>query len=607
MRHLPTLLTAASVLGAVLLLPGPATAAAPCADEQDGDAHKAQLVELTITDAEWEDPAQDNPLGATPRNFREKLKLLRRIAGDPDIDGVILDLKGTPGWAKSLDMQLELQNIKDAGKRIVCYTEVLAGRDLAFASLADPLVVPPSALIGFEGLVAEMMYLKDALAKIDLRFEVLHVGEFKTAYEDLARDSMSDGQRTMLENILEEYYQQLFSTIAENRNMLPALLAELLGDVLIDPAKALEVGLIDMVAYEDEFDAHLEELFGEYEVLEDYGNEEAAELARLLDSPFGAFALMGKMLNPPDTKAPDEPHVAIVYATGAIMSGKSSADWTGRVSSMGSDTIVEALDRCYDDDNVKAVVLRVNSPGGSALASDMIWRAIERVRSKKPVISSMGSVAASGGYWISMGCDVILAQPSTLTGSIGVVSMLPDPSVMLDNLGVNVEVVAVGPRGDALSLLKHGVTPELRVIMQGWMERVYDEFIEKVAAGRDLQPDFVRSIAGGRVWTGRQAVENGLVDELGGLDDAIALACVMGGGLDVRTTDIMEYPGPPNFMEQLEEQMQDMASLRAPYAWAMQELGLSHLGWMVEQAVSSPSVLSRDRVMAILPYQITVR
>ncbi len=568
---------------------------------------KKKVVEVTISANAAEDPSPAMPFGPSKRNFRARLKLLRQIANDESIDAVRLELKGFPGFAHATDLLAELDAIKAAGKPIVCYSETLTQTDLIFATMADHLAVPPSGMVVLEGLTAELMYMKDVFDHIDVKFEVLHVGDFKTAFEDFARDSMSESQRVMLGQILDERYNQLIGSIARHREIAPEVVEGLYENIFVEPELAAFSGLIDAVAYEDEFELQVSELLGgEIDWVDDYGDEDAFD-PKKFDNPFAAFTLLGEMLDPPSKKAPNEPYVAIVYASGAITSGKSTADFQGNVATMGSETIVKALDHCYDDDNVKAVVLRVNSPGGSALASDMIWRAIERVQTKKPVISSMGSVAASGGYWISMGCKAIVAQPSTLTGSIGVVSMLPDVSAAIENLGVNVEVVSRGPHGDDMSLLANGPTDALRATLQRSMEHTYAMFLDKVSRGRKLPVSEVETLAAGRVWTGRQAYDNGLVDTLGGLDEAIALACVMGGGLNVGSTPLMEYPEPPSFLEQFEESMGVMMSLPGAARAVLDEIGAGHLGVLVEQALASESVFDRDRVQAVMPFHIRVR
>ena len=634
----PAKAKAAAAEPATAPTPAPAPASAtPAASAEKGASTTAKpgddktkgphLVELVVNDNVAEDPAPENPLGPSRRNFRSKLLLLRQISTDDSVAGVRLKLDGNPGFAHAIDLLEELGRVKAAGKKVVCYAETIDQGELMFASAADVLVMPPSGQIALEGLQAQLFYLKDMFDKIDITFDVMHVGNYKTAFEDFSRNTMSDEQREVIGLLLDEYYNQLLDTIAANRKLDRAVVESAFKEVLVLPSEAVKSGLITGVGFEDEFDDQVAALLGgKPEVVEHYGDKSAEDVEAMLGNPFAAFALLPKLLNPPKKEAPKEPYVAIVYATGVIQSGKSQAGFDGTVSSMGSETIVAALDKTYEDDNCKAVVFRVNSPGGSALASDMIWRAIERVKTKKKVIASMGSVAGSGGYWISMGCDAIVAQPCTITGSLGVVSMLPNLSVALKDLGINVEVVAKGPHGDQLSLLKYGPTPELKAVINKMMSNVYASFIEKASKGRRMDKTKLETLARGRVWTGRQAEERGLVDELGGLQDSINIACVMAGGLNPKTTPIMELPQAPSFMDALEEAFGDMAmtggaaldvlarvaggnggEISILAAWLARQPELAGYVNLLAEQVADPDPLSADRVQCVMPFAISVR
>lgn len=567
-----------------------------------------KVVQITVSSKASEDPTPQVPLGPQPKNFRARLLQLRAIAADPAIAGVRLKVKGAPDYARSIDLMNELSALKKAGKKFVCYSETLDQRSLMFASLSDHLVVPPSGIITLEGLTVEAMYLKDLLAKFDAKMEVVHIGEFKTAFEDLARDSMSPAQRKVLGILLDEFYNQIGDTIANNRGIGRDKVEAMFDKMIVRPEQALEAGLIDAVAYEDEFDGQVEALFGgKIELDKSYGDKGKEELEKMLESPFAMFSLLPKLLNPPKRVLPDEPRIAIVYATGPIMSGKSGVGFDGSVTSMGSETIVKALEEALEDDWVKAVVLRVNSPGGSALASDMIWRATQRVKEKKPIIASMGGVAGSGGYWISMGCDRIIAQPSTITGSIGVVGMLPNFSKTLKRFGVNVEVVSRGPHGEDLAILKNGPTPALKKMVHDSMMGVYREFIRKVSEGRKMNPQVLETLARGRVWTGRQAVDLNLVDQLGGLEDSIAVACELAGGLDPAATPIAEFPEPPNFMEQLEEAFEGMVTIEGQTRRILTEMGWGDLVVLAESMIRQGGRVHGDTIQAVMPFFINVR
>ena len=593
-------------LAALVLLP-----LARAGDEAKTEPAKAKLVQLVISGDVSEDPPAVVPFGPQPKNFRMKLEQLREIARDPAVAGVRLKLKGAPDFAHAIDLMSELRALKSSGKKVVCYSEMLDQRSLMFASLSDVLAVPPSGLIALEGLQAEVMYLRDLLAKVDVNFEVLHIGEYKTAYEDLSKSGMSEEQREVIGQLLDEWYGEMLDVIATNRGVPRSKVEGLFEGVLVSAKDAVDAGVIDAACFEDEFDARVEKLLGgPVELDKSYGEEGEEEMEKMLESPFAAFSLIGKILNPPKREVPQAPHVAIVYATGPIDTGKSKAGWDGKISGMGSDTIAAALDKARKDDNCKAVVLRVNSPGGSALASDVIWNAIQRCRAKKPVVASMGWVAGSGGYWISMGCDAIVAQPSTITGSIGVVSMLPNFSDALKNVGVNVEVVARGPHGDQLSIMKNGPTPVLREVLTRMMNDVYQDFLDKVSKGRRLDRDRVAELARGRVWTGRQAADNGLIDELGGLRDSIALACVMGGGLDPATTPLAEYPEAPNFMDQIKESFEGMASVDGRVKLLLDQVAavpqLSSAVAAVRQVLEHGSAINSTSVQALMPFTLSV-
>lgn len=568
---------------------------------------KARIVEFRIGSLGNEEPPAPMPLGPKMYNFRGRLELIRQMASDPDVDALALDLDGVLDHARTLDLLRELRGFKDRGKKIVCYSEMLDRGSLVYASLADHLVVPPSALVTLEGISAEVLYMKDLLEKVHVEMEVLHVGDFKTAYEDFGRSHMSPEQRQSITDLMQEFFQQCVRTIARNRDISEEAVTAGFEEVFVTPQRAVELGLIDAVGYQDEFDAQVKQLLGrEVERVKNYGDTSKEDLEKLLSNPLAFFAALPRLLEPPEPKLPDGPRIAVVYASGPIQSGKSVQGFGGDIT-MGSETIVEALEKTLEDDDIKAVVLRVNSPGGSALASDMIWRAVQRVREKKPVVASMGSVAASGGYWISMGCDRIVAQPSTITGSIGVVSMLPDVSRTLKDIGINVEVVGVGPHTEELSILRDGPTPFLKQKLTQMMEQVYEDFIRKVSEGRHMDPLKVREHAEGRVWTGRQAHEIGLVDGLGGLRESIVLACYLAGGLKPETTPVAEYPRAPSFFDQIEEMMEGMVSIEGQLLSGLERAHLDELAALVRVARDGRSPLHPERVQALLPFCLRVR
>ncbi len=583
---------------------------ASATDDTASATHKAgthKIVTVDLSKLGDEDPVATGPFASGGLNFLGELNRLRRIARDPEVAAVQLKPDHSLDAARTLDVMRELRAIQMAGKKIVCFAETLGDGVLPFASLADLLMIPPSGAVELSAPSVEVFYLQELLAKVGFSYDVIHIGEFKTAFEEMSRSTMSEPQRLELQEILKEQYEQTVTTIAKNRDLPREKVEAGFDEILLEPKRALELGLIDAIGYRDEFDAKLAELLGGAPELDaDYGDATKEKLAKLLDSPFAIFSLLKEAMDPAEESLPDGARIAIVYCTGGINSGKSSAGFGG--ASMGADTIVEALDRVREDEQVKAVVLRVNSPGGSALASDLIWRAVQRCREKKPVVSSMGGVAASGGYWISMGCDRIVAQPSTITGSIGVVAAVPNLSQVWEKIGVNVEVVGYGPHAEELSMLRAGIAPLLRQKIESSMHGVYDEFIAKASTGRKLDPVQLEQNARGRVWSGRQAKEIGLVDGLGGLEEAITMACFLGGKLDPEKTPVLELPKPRDLFDELQEQLSGLVTVRGQVARIARELDLEAvLGWVAPLLEPAAAATRMPRVLSVVPYALRMR
>jgi protease-4 len=574
-------------------------------DDTVAPAKAQRLVTVDLSKIGDEDPAPTSPFGSPKRNFLAELDRLRAIAADPEVAAIRLEPGHSLDSARALDVLRELRALHDAGKKIVCYAEGLDRRSLWFASTADLLMVPAWGGVELAAPSAEVLYMKELLGKVGVRFEVIHIGEFKTAFEDMARDSMSEPQRVEMTALLKQQYESCVETIAKNRDVEPAKVEAGFEKILLQPQEALDLGLIDAIGYEDEFDARVEQLLGtKAEEVKDYGEAGKDELMKKLDSPFAIFTLLQEVMEPKKKELPDTPRIAIVYASGGITSGKSSTGFNGQT--MGADTIVEALDAAREDAQVKAVVFRINSPGGSALASDLIWRAVQRCREQKPVIASMGGVAASGGYWIAMGCDRILAQPSTITGSIGVVAAVPNLTELFAKAGVKVEVVGYGPHAEELSTMRDGLPPVMRARIESMMQAVYGEFVAKAAKGRKLDPVALEKHARGRVWAGKEAKEIGLIDGLGGLRDAITYACFV-AKLDAKTTPIRELPEAPDFFEQLQEQFGDLVTLRAPLARVAEQLGGVALVRAIAPFLEPARPGERVKMLATLPYVLNER
>ncbi|HEX5138573.1 MAG TPA: signal peptide peptidase SppA [Planctomycetota bacterium] len=522
--------------------------------EQAPKEQKAWIEEVKVRLEESEDPFPQMPFGAPRLNQSAFLGYLREIAADPDVDAVLLKLGDYGiGWARLLEIRDALKAVRQAGKKVFVYKEDLGTPDMVLASVADRISVPESGSIAIPGVAIENLYMKELLSKLHLSFDVIHIGEYKSAGESLVRDSMSKELRETLDPLLDEIYGSMVKAIAEGRGLSEDAVRAAVDEGILTATRAKSLGLIDRVEYEDQFKDGLKSFFPGKTLMRRKSRLEKKEL-KLDGNPFTLFSNMMTSLFAKASE-PAGPKLAVIYCSGAIVSGKSQYDWSGNIAAMGSETIVGAIETARKNADVKAIVLRVNSPGGSALASDMIWRAIERAKAEKPVIASMGDVAASGGYYISCNSQTIFAEPQTITGSIGVVGMVMNGDAFWPWVGIRPERLTRGKRAAAL-LTSKALDDDAKAMIRAHMSEIYDQFVGKVAAGRGKAASDIEPIARGRVWTGRDALAKGLVDRLGGLEDAVALACEKGGLKGARGTDyhVVEYPkrkGPLEFLEEM--------------------------------------------------------
>ena len=516
----------------------------------------ARIAEIPVNFAADEDPYAANPFGATPRNFLGFMTMLKEVANDPSVDGVLLKLQSAPvGTARLMELRDALMQLRKGGKKVFLFKEGYDARDLILASAADHVSMPETGMVVLPGLAIEMMYMKGLLDKLRIKFDVIHIGDFKTAGESMVKDKMSEEQRKSLAPILDEFYNSMVKAIADGRGLEVEAVKKAIDHGMFQGAAAKKAGLVDRIEYRDQFIESMKAAFPGKRVLktDKYARNGGAKIDP--NNPMAAMTVLMQALmgGTPKKKEAPGPRVAVIYCTGQITSGPSQYDWTGNIASMGSDTIVKAIDKARKDENVKAIVLRVNSPGGSALASDMIWRAVARAKTKKPVIASMGDVAASGGYYISMNSDAIFAEPQTITGSIGVVGMVPNMDEFWPWVGISMERMTRGKRAAAFMTSK-GMSDEDKAVLRESMKTIYGDFVGKVAAGRGRTPAEIEPFAQGRVWTGRDALKHGLVDRLGGLRDAIAFAkdkAGLAGNNEVKLVELPRRGGPLEALEKM--------------------------------------------------------
>ncbi|HEC07420.1 MAG TPA: signal peptide peptidase SppA [Thiolapillus brandeum] len=474
------------------------------------------------------------------QSLRAVVTALRKAAKDDRISG--LYIKGNvvrdgyaSGWAALKEVRKAIEAFKASGKPVITWQESLDEATLYVVSTADRLVLNPLGLLEFNGFASEVPYFRNAFEKYGIDVQVSRVGKYKSAVEPFLLDHMSEENREQLDMLLNDLFDEVVAAVANSRNLPVSSLHELAQkEAVVEADQALKRGLVTAVGYYDVVREKLEALTG----------TEAGKAIENQKSVSDYFATLTK-----DDKAKDK--LAVIYAEGDIISGSDKDQVSG-------DYIASLLRKARTDDDVKAVVLRVNSPGGSASASDIIQRETILLAKKKPLVISMGAVAASGGYWISAYGDEIYAEPNTITGSIGVFGLFLNVQKLVNELGVKVEVARTAPAADVFSLFRPK-TPQEMAIIQKFIDHIYAEFLDKVAEGRKLDRAAVHEIAQGRVWSGKRALELGLVDKLGGLEDAMASAAKR-ANLDSYAVE--EYQKEGTLLEELMKEMGMEVQLR---------------------------------------------
>jgi protease IV len=435
---------------------------------------------------------------------------IKNAKEDENIKGIFLK-GGTfmAGQAGIKELRDELKNFQESGKFIVSYGEIYTENGYYLSSVSDEVYINPSGLMEFNGLSSETLFFKGLFEKLEIEPEIFRVGDFKSAVEPFLLDKMSDENRLQTESFLKDMNLFYLGEIAESRGMDIETILNINSNMLVRKVNdATELNLIDGVWYEDQvIDLMKQKLGLEKEDKINTINISGANKAIKAKSKYSGN------------------RIAVIVAEGEIMGGNAE----GLIS---SEKFKEEIKKAKNNKNVKAIVLRVNSPGGSSLASEVLWRELDLARNEKPVIASMGEVAASGGYYIAAASDSIVAQPNTITGSIGVFALWFNAQGLLNNkLGITTDVVKTGEFSDFLSPTRK-VSEMERSIFQAQTEEAYDIFLDRVAKGRNMTKEEVMNVASGRVWTGNQALENGLVDVLGGLEDAIKIAAEKAGVSD---------------------------------------------------------------------------
>jgi len=468
------------------------------------------------------------------QSFTSLLTQIRKAKVDNRIGGVLLDINFPGiGWGKADELRDAIADLRTSGKPVYAYMELGTNREYYIATAAEKIYLSPPGSLYVNGFAAEAMFYKGSLDKLGVEADVIQIGpKYKNAPDQYTKTEMGEGQKEVINAVLDEYFGRFTNAVAESRKKSVADVKAMVDNAPYTAAQAKTQGLIDDAIYREQVDTELKTRLG---------YKEDQKLRSISGGKYREIPSDSLGLNKGEK-------VAVIYASGAINSGRSSS---GVVNGqmVGSDTIVDAVNDAADDKSIKAIVLRVDSPGGSALASDLMWYALENAKAKKPVVVSMSDVAASGGYYIACNANKIVAEPATITGSIGMFMGKPVLKGLYTWLGVSNEYTMRGKNAGIFRETEHW-TPEERAKMVEQANAVYyDNFIPKVAKGRNKTTEEANSLGQGRVWTGTQAKANGLIDEFGGLEKAIDVAkqlAELPAEKDVRR---VVFPEPRPFFE----------------------------------------------------------
>jgi protease IV len=522
----------------------------PAAPTDTAEAKPAVVPHFHLSGMLSESPVVD-PFGFTAgeiTSLSDLVGLMSEAGADDQVKAVVLTFDNmTLGLGQLEELRTAIDGFKATGKKVYVHTGSMSTFVYGLLSAGSYLSVEPQSMVWLTGIYGESLYIKDLLDKIGIAGDFMHMGDYKSAAEMFTRSGPSGPAEENLNWLLDGYYDVLVNMIGSSRNMSPKRVQNLIDEGPFMAEQALEKGLIDAIQTRDAFLAQVKKDLAEPVKFDNrYGQE--ARPAINLTSPFAFFSLLGEMMNPP--KKPQKDAVAIIYVEGAILPGYGQASPFGQTGGAYSGEIRRALETAEADDTVKAVVLRVDSPGGSAEASEVILNATKEVRAKKPFVVSMGDVAASGGYYVSCGAETIFADEITVTASIGVVGGKLVTAGMWDKLGVNWVGHKRGANADIFSS-DRAFDPSQRQVIEGYMQTVYGVFKDHVVKGRGAKlKKPIDDMAGGRVYTGKQALELGLVDRIGGLEQAITYVADKASLDDY---EVRVIPEPQDFLTTLME------------------------------------------------------
>lgn len=522
--------------------------------------------------------AEENPIaeitdGKGKPSLYDLLRVIRNAKSDSAVKGIYLQCgSNVNGFATGEAIREALADFKSANKFVIAYGDVITQGGYRVANVASKIYCNPKGGVDWRGYVMQLLFFKGTLEKLDIQPQIFYAGKFKSATEPFRETKMTDANRQQTTELMNGLYEHLLLQTAEARNLDTATLHRYANENLIRSANdALKYGLVDGLKYDDEVKDEIKQRTGsgKYDKLN--------------------FITVGKYMKAVDYKKSGKSKIAVIYAQGDIIDGK------GENQTIGGESYRALVRKARLDKDIKAIVFRINSGGGSAMASEVIWRELTLAKADKPVIVSFGDVAASGGYYLACNADSIFAEHNTITGSIGVFTLIPNMQGFFNNkLGVTFDGVKTSPDADGLNVFKP-LSESQKRFLQNDVDSTYHTFKSRVAEGRKLSIEYVDSVGQGRVWTGSKAVELGLVDRIGGLDQAIACAARMAKITNYR---LREYPDKKSFLDMILGSKE-----QAPQAALRQELGED--GYRVYQQIRKTKNMS-GKAQARMPFELVV-
>lgn len=549
---------------------------------------KNSIMELNL-DGSLSERSYDNPWdlltgSASSIGLDEIISSIKKAKDNENIKGIYINCESFGAQPASLEaIRDALVDFKESGKFIIAYADTYTQGLYYLSSVADKMMMNPQGMLEWQGLSAAPMFYKELLDKVGIEMQIFKVGTYKSAVEPFILTEMSDANREQIQDYLGSIWHKMIADVSASRKLSSEQLNAYADSALTYyPAEtAVRYGLIDTLIYKSDVNEYLKAMVGKEK-------DDRLSMYNLSD-------MMNVKRNVPKDKSGNI--IAVYYASGEIdpstsLFGGTSAD------NITSDKVVKDLKKLQENEDVKAVVLRVNSPGGSAFGSEQIWYAITQLKETKPVIVSMGDYAASGGYYISSAADTIVAQATTLTGSIGIFGMIPNAKGLTDKLGVRYDVVKTNKHSDLgyENMLARPMDSSEKSMVQLYVNNGYDLFLSRVADGRNKSKAEIDSVGQGRVWTGEKALQLGLVDMLGTLDDAVNLAIDKSG---VEHYTVLSYPAKPSMLEALQE--------NNPFSFIRSKILNTKTGKLYQQTELIDNILNSDRIQARLPYEITIR